>query len=55
MPITVQACRTYLLVRVLWEIVLVPLEQVSDALENLVVGGVPQSREDVLKCAWGEL
>jgi len=43
------------LVRVLWEVVLVPLEQVIDALKDLVVGGVPQSREDVLECARGEL
>jgi hypothetical protein len=55
MSTTVQAYRTYLLVRVLWKVVLVPLEQVIDALEDLVVGGVPQSREDVLECAWGQL
>jgi len=55
MPNTVKTCRTYLLVRVLREIVLVPLEQVIDALKDLVVGGVPQSREDVLECARGEL
>jgi hypothetical protein len=52
---TVEACGTYLLVRVLWEIVLVPLEQVIYALKDLVVGGVPQSCEDVLECAGGEL
>jgi len=55
MPTTVKACGTYLLVRVRWEIVLVPLEQVNDALKDLVVCGVPRNREDVLECAWGEL
>jgi len=55
MPTTVKACGTYLLVRVRWEIVLVPLEQVNDALKDLVVCGVPHNREDVLECAWGEL
>jgi hypothetical protein len=37
------------------EIVLVPLEQVVDALQDLVVGGVPESREDVLQCGGSEL
>jgi len=55
MPNTVKACWTYLVVCVRWEIVLVPLEQVIDALKDLVVGRVPQSREDVLECARGEL
>jgi hypothetical protein len=55
MSITVEACGTYLIVHVLWEIVLVPLEQVIDALKDLVVGGVPQNCEDVLECAWSEL
>jgi len=55
MPTTVKSCGTYLLVRVLWEIVLVPLEHVIDALKDLVVCGVSQSREDVLECARGEL
>jgi hypothetical protein len=55
MSTTVEACVTYLIVHVLWEIALVPLEQVIDALKDLVVGGVPHDCEDVLECAWGEL